>query len=190
MATRINNDDRDAEICRLWQDDWRVTEIAERLDISEPTIYNVVRKHDLVRKPRGKAQTFTSDNAPIEAWQQVLLPRLHRAADENDLDGIQRRLFILLALLNNKPYSALSDFAAWACEVTGYDADEVALFLDRAKQNHILGADDQPDPLAFKALEEEHSDIAVFFLILTLGGFFIRSADAKYSLAPEYMPAA
>jgi hypothetical protein len=71
------------------------------------TVNNVVHKHGRARKPRGKAETVSPAAAPVEAWQQALLPKLEEIADEACLDDGMRRAFVFVVLLGCKPYTAL-----------------------------------------------------------------------------------
>ena len=130
---------REAEICRLWQAQWTAAKIAEHLDVPAHTVAYVVRKNGLIRKPRRSriVETVSLADAPIEAWRQAVLPELQQAAEADGLDDAWQRAFIILVLLRLKPYASLPEFEAWAREVTGYDPEEIALFLQRAKAGHM-----------------------------------------------------
>jgi len=184
---RCSKAERDAEICRLWQARWSGGKIAEHLDLTTSAVYNVVRKKRLVRKPRGVVQRIAFADAPIEAWQQAMLPEIEKVADAAGIDDVWRRASIIL-LLRSKPYASLPEFEAWAREVTGYDLEEIALFLERAKNGHILAENGQPDPLAYAVAEEpENSDLALILMAGVLRGVFNRTADDMYTAAPDLL---
>jgi hypothetical protein len=186
---QLSKAERDAEICRLWQAQWAGTKIANHLDVTVSMINNVARKNGLVRKPRAKVvETVAVADAPVEAWQQAVLPDLEQAAKADGLDDVWQRAFIILVLLRWKPYASLAEFETWAREVTGYDQKEIAVFLRRAKDGHILDENGQPDPLAYTLVEEpENCDIAAIIMAGVLCGKFNRTADDKISVAPDQL---
>jgi len=187
---QLSKAEREAEICRLWQAQWTARKIADHLDARAHTVAYVVRKNGLTRKPRGSriVETVSLADAPIEAWQQAVLPDLEQAADDAGFSDIWRRALIILALLRLKPYTSLAEFEAWARDVTGYDPGEMALFLQRAKGGHILDENDQPDPRACELIEEpDNSDIAATIMAGVLLGKFNRTADDIITAAPDQL---
>jgi hypothetical protein len=190
MPPQLGVAERDAEICRLWQAQWTARKIAEHLDVRAHTVAYVVRKNGLTRKPRGSriVETVSLADAPIEAWQQAVLPDLEQAADDAGFSDVWRRALIILALLRLKPYTSLAEFEAWARDMTGYDPGEIALFLQRAKGGHILDENDQPDPRAYVLIEErDTSDVAAMIMAGVLLGKFNRTADDMITAAPDQL---
>jgi hypothetical protein len=190
MPPQLNIAERDAEICRLWQAQWTARKIADHLDVRAHTVAYVVRKNGLIRKPRGSriVETVALADAPVEAWQQAVLPDLDQAADDAGFSDDWRRALIILALLRLKPYTSLAEFQAWAREVTGYDPGEIALFLQRAKGGHILDENDQPDPRAYELIEEpDTSDVAAMIMAGVLLGKFNRTADDMITATPDQL---
>jgi hypothetical protein len=186
---RLDNAERDAEICRLWQAQWTGRKIAEHLGVPAHTIAYVVRKNGLTRKPRDIVQTVALADAPVEAWQQAVLPELQQAAEADGLTDAWQRAFIIVVLLRLKPYASLAEFETWARQVTGYDPAEIALFLQRAKDGHIVCEDGQPDALAYKLVDEpENCDIAASIMAGVLLGKFNRTADDMITAAPDQLP--
>jgi hypothetical protein len=186
---QLSKAERDAEICRLWQAQWPGTKISEHLDVTVSTVNNVVRKNGLVRKPRANVvETVALADAPVEAWQQAVLPELQQAAEADGLDDAWQRAFIIFVLLRWKPYASLAEFETWAREATGYDPEEIALFLQRAKDGHIVDEHGQPDPLAYTLVEEpENCDLAAIIMAGVLLGKFNRTADDKISVPPDQL---
>jgi hypothetical protein len=186
---QLGKAERDAEICRLWQAQWPATKISEHLDVTVSTVNNVVRKNGLVRKPRAKVvETVALADAPVEAWQQAVLPELEQAADAVGLNDAFRRALVILGLLRLKPYASLAEFEAWVRDVTEYDPQEIALFLERAKNGHIVDEHGQPDPRAYTVIEEpDNSDIAAAIMAGVLCGKFNRTADDIISAAPDQL---
>jgi hypothetical protein len=145
-----------AEICRLWQEKWTARKIAEPLDTSQQAVQAVVRKNGLGRRPRGSAsqgELVAFKDAPIEAWQQAVIPDLESAAEEDGMSVRECRAFVTLCLLWKKPYASLAEFKTWLVEVTGYDPAELSAFLHRARDAGIVGPDEQSNPDAFTSLE-------------------------------------
>ena len=184
---QLSKAERDAEICRLWQAQWSGRKIAEHLDLTTSAVNNVIRKNGLTRKPRPRVvETVALADAPVEAWQQAVLPDLDRDAEAFGLDEAGRRAYIIFGLLGAKPYASLPEFETWARDVTGYDPEEITLFLQRAKAGHIVGEDGQPDPAAYAMIEEpENGAIAAVIMAGVLLGKFNRTADDMISLTPD-----
>src|ERR1700730_12665679 len=153
---QLGKAEREAEICRLWQAQWTAAKIAEHLDVPAHTVAYVVRKNGLIRKPRGSriVETVSLADAPIEAWRQAVLPDLEKAADTVGLIDASGRALVILGLLRLKPYASLAEFEAWVRNVTGYDPQEIALFLERSQNGHIVDEHGQPDPRAYALIEE------------------------------------
>jgi hypothetical protein len=188
----LSRAERDAEICRLWQAKWTSRKIAAHLNIPTYTVTNVVHKNGLARRPRGsRVQTVALADAPVEAWQQAMLPKLEAAAEAAAYDGIDRRAVIFLALLRTKPYASLPEFEKWLHDVTGYDPEEIALFINRARDGHIIGENGQVDPLAYAAVEKgtsyEEKYMSITLMVAVLRGIFNRDAAGNYTAAPDQL---
>src|ERR1700730_11954093 len=188
-APRLGKAERDVEICRLWQAQWSARKIAEHLNVRMSTVGYVIHKNGLARKPRGsRVETVALADAPIEAWRQAVLPYLEQAADAVGLNDAFRRALVILGLLRLKPYASLAEFEAWVRDVTGYDPQEIALFLERAKNGHIVDEHGQPDPLAYAVIEDpENSDVAAVIMAGVLCGKFNRTADDMITAAPDQL---
>jgi hypothetical protein len=65
----------ESEILRLWDAKWSGRKIAEYLSINQHQVVYTVRKHGKARKPR-QPRSVSFANAPIEAWQEAMLPEL------------------------------------------------------------------------------------------------------------------
>jgi len=188
----ITREQRDAEICRQWQAKWTGPKIAEALGVKPHTIANVIRKNGLVRRVRDAAaesgETVSAADAPVEAWQQAMLPEVEKAGDELGMAGTLRRALVILSLLRLKPYPSLAAFETWATQVTGYEQAEVTEFLRRAQAGLIINAEGQPDPAAFKVIEggaPPEIEVAAVLLAGVLDGTFLRTSDDKFYAAEE-----
>jgi hypothetical protein len=168
------NEQRDAEILRLWGAGWSSKKIAEDLDIKASTVVNVVHKNKAARNPRGsRTITVSLENAPIEAWAQAMLPELEQSADEMGASDAGKRAFVFACLLRLKPYDDIEGFKAWVHQVTGYDQDEIAAFIGRGIAGFLI-VDGQPNGEAFAHAEtdEEGGDIALVLLAGVFEGRF------------------
>jgi hypothetical protein len=176
---------RDAAILRLWQDGWTAPKIAAHLDIALWTISNVVRTRGAARNPRGSRAAITAglDDAPIEAWQQAMLPKLEDIADTMGLDDASKRAFVFIGLLRLKPYDDIEEFKAWVHAVTGYDRDEITAFIERGMKGYLI-VDHQPNAEAFQSLaaDDETGYVDVVLMTKVLEGTFCRHEDGAYSL--------
>ena len=109
----------------------------------------------------------------------------------NKLDAIKDITVLKALLLKASHAKSLAEFEAWAREVTGYDPQEIALLLERAKNGHIIDDNGQPDPLAYAVMEEpDNSDVAAAVMAGVLCGMFNRTADDKITAVfdPEIIP--
>jgi len=187
IADTISRDigNRDAEILRLWEAKWSAKKIADYLDIKAYIVGNVVHKNGRARNPRGPRLIAVSlQDAPIEAWQQAMLPKFEQGADDIGVPDAVKRAFVFACLLWTKKYDNLTDFAEWARRVTGYDANEIAAFIERGTCNHLI-VNGQPNEEAFRntEIDETGGDFALMLIAGVFEGTFERTVDNRYSLA-------
>ena len=65
--------------------------------------------------------------------------------------------------------------------MTGYDPQEIALFLERANNAHIVDQTGQPDPLAYADAEEPKvTYLATVLMTAVLLGSLNRRPDGKF----------
>jgi hypothetical protein len=100
---------RDSEVLRLWEAKWSARKIAEYLGIKSSTVVYIIHKNGRARKPRGARNTIivSLQDAPIEAWQQAMLPNLEQGADAFGMKDSLKRAFVFVSLLRLKRYERI-----------------------------------------------------------------------------------
>jgi hypothetical protein len=182
---------RDREILRLWDEKWMARRIADHLGVKIYTVNNVIYKNGRARKPQGPRKIIVSaQDAPAEAWRQAMLPQYVKAADDFGMKTeAWRRAFILACLLLAKDHDGATSFIAWACEVTGYERDDVATFVDRGERGDLI-VSGRPNEDAFRRImnAEESGDFALVLMVGVFKGTFERTADDRYWLGGMPLP--
>jgi hypothetical protein len=146
------------------------------------------RSPKTTQKPLSSRRTtiVNAQDAPIEAWQQAMLPHLRQLARTNGFDGNGECAFVFLCLLRLKSFERIGEFKDWAHLVTGYPRYEIRAFVDRAKKGFLI-MDGQPSEDAFLRDEPDHevSDVNLVLMTKVLEGKLCRNASGEYSLPEE-----
>jgi hypothetical protein len=132
-------------------------------------------------------RTASAEDAPIEAWQQAMLPHLHKLADIHGLEGTSECAFVFLCLLRLKPFEKIGEFKDWVHRVTGYPCYEIKEFVNRAMESFLI-VDGRSNAEAFESAvthDDEESYVSVMLLTKVLEGKFRRHADSTYSLSSK-----
>jgi hypothetical protein len=151
------------------------------------TVGNIVHKNGRQRKHRqSQTVTVSLQEAPIEAWQQAILPHLEAVANGFGTVGVLKRALIIACLLRLKEYGRLPEFIEWCCQVTRYNDSEVAIFMERGIRGHII-VDEQPSDEVFRPIgvDQEGDDIILVLIAGVSEGTFERTSDDQYSLARD-----
>jgi hypothetical protein len=178
---------RDTEIIRLWDAKWSARKIAEYLGIRTWTVGNVVHKNGRARNPTGPRKiTVSIQDAPVETWQQAMLPELEGASDAIGAADDLKRAFVFACLLRLKRYDNMPTFVDWAHQVTGYAKAEIAGFIQCGIDGFLI-YDGQPNPEAFQCAEtvEGGGDIALILIAAVFEGTFERDGEGRFSIAGQ-----
>jgi hypothetical protein len=178
----------DSEILRLWDAKWSGRKIAEYLGIKQHKVVYVVHKNGKARNPR-QPKSVSFAEAPIEAWQQAMLPELEKCADAIGGQDDMKRAVVVLGLLLLKPYDDLNVMPDFIEKVTGYGLSEIRQFVERGKRSHIFDESGKPDSKAFPLMnsqDEFESAIGTVLLAGCLCGVFTRNKNDKYSTTARY----
>jgi hypothetical protein len=182
----LSSEKRDSEILRLWDAKWTARKIGEYLGIKTAKVGYVVHKNGRARKPYGPRNRIvvSLQEAPIEAWQQVILPDLKEAADAVSTESALKRAFVFACLLRMKMYDDIEWFIDWASQVTVYERDEIATFVERGVCGHLI-VNGQPNDEAFRNTETEEGGgyIAMALIACVFEGTLERTVDDRYSIA-------
>lgn len=174
---------RDRAILQLWRDGWTGKKIATHLAITPAIVGNVVHRRGATRRlGRRTISTVGFADAPVEAWQQGLLPKLERSAGDEDSSDTGKRVLVVLCLLLLKPYYDLEDFKKWVRQFTGYDQD-ITTFVERAEGFLIIDGRLSDDALAALETDDEIGVVELMLMAMVLVGRFRRTAEGEYASA-------
>lgn len=185
-----DNEWLEKEILRLWEAGWSGRKIAEYLSIKPAKVGNTVCKHGKARKPRGvqrrRGETVGLQDAPVEAWQQAVMPDLLKLADELGFQGSHEEAFIISCLLHLKDYVTTSGFLYWAQAVTGYAKATIEGFIERGEQNGIL-INGLPNNRIFPSDDDDEATFQVGYVLIAcaLEGSMEVTEDGRWSVARE-----
>jgi hypothetical protein len=175
---------RDMEILRLWDEKWAARKIADHLSMKECTVAAVIRKNGRCRNPTGSRKlTVNLQDAPVDAWQQAMLPYIEEEADGFGVTNVWKRAFVFASLLRMKKYDGIASFIDWAAQVTGYERDEIEAFVERGVRSKLI-IYGQPNEQAFRDAETEQGggDFTFLMMVGVFEGTFERTADDRYWL--------
>jgi hypothetical protein len=175
----------ESEILRLWDAKWSGRKIAEYLGIKQHKVVYVVNKHDKARNPR-QPKSVSFAEAPVEAWQQAMLPELEKCADAIGGQDDMKRAVVVLGLLLLKPYDDLNVMPDFIEKVTGYGLSEIREFVERGKRSHIFDEIGKPDSNAFPLMKSQdrfENVIGTCLLAGCLCGLFTRDKEDRYTTA-------
>ena len=177
---KLNPDEsRNEIVCGLWKEkNYTSTEIAERLGITRSCVMGIVNRYGLIRRPGRQArktkkiETVSLHEAPIEAWQQAIMPELKIMAQElNGENNDMEQAIVILSLIILKEYAE----CLWLSKVSGYDTKNITSMLHRAHKARIIKENGTPNV--------DLKDDKEFVLYAgVINGYFLLTEDDKFSI--------
>ncbi|MGB9154382.1 MAG: hypothetical protein WCD70_14985 [Alphaproteobacteria bacterium] len=148
------------------------TKIAASLSISRGVVSGVIWRNKLTKNPgsqtrKQEVQSVSLQEAPVEAWQQAVLPKLRKEAKELGFKNDDAYISLILILLKER---AGCD---WLHHVTGIDMEKIKKFSDRVSRAGIIWENGKPNV-------EINTDIDMILWSGLLDGTFYRTRDDKW----------